>query len=98
MTHSDVRNARFRLLQRLTGSASGTALFWKHTLWMAGWIWRLLWLPIQFAGSLMRCCVAVTLGTIYIARMALLAGVGLLLIASVCFGLGCVLLYPLWHG
>lgn len=79
------------------GQAEGGEMFRRRLPQLACRIWRLMGMLLRIPVSLVRCCVAVAVGAISIARTVLLVGIGFLLVASACFGFGCVLLYPLWH-
>ncbi|NVD69568.1 hypothetical protein HUX88_03225 [Duganella sp. BJB1802] len=77
--------------------ARGRTALRDDLLLAAGCLWWLIRLPPRAVGLLWRCCVMVGAGAIRAGCLALLGGIGLLLIGSLCFGVGSVLFYPLWR-
>ncbi len=91
MRHNHLHKAVCRQGRSRNGRA------WRNFLSALGWLWRLAWLPLHVATLLTHGCVVTAVGAIRMACLVLLGCIGLLLIGSVCFGLGSVLLYPLWR-
>ncbi|OEZ54883.1 hypothetical protein DUGA6_56540 [Duganella sp. HH105] len=75
----------------------GHRTFGKCLLLVATCLWRLIWLPPHAVGVLWRYSIAIGMGAIRWACLALFGIIGLSLVGSLCFGVGSVLLYPLWH-
>ncbi|WP_141753379.1 hypothetical protein [Duganella sp. HH101] len=95
------RNATRREVGRAIRATSGCVpshkTFGECLLSAAAFLWWLVWLPPHAVGVVWRYSIAIGMGAIRWACLALFGAVGLLLIGSLCFGVGGVLLYPLWH-